>query len=58
MIFDIISAEKFETNYETIKKGDIINTLEFESKDECIEWVYNNYGPMGEDIKVKIKEVK
>ena len=58
MMFNIISAEEFETDYGTIKKGDVINTLHFESKDECNEWVYENYGPMGENIKVKIKEVR
>ena len=58
MLFNIISAENFDSVYGFIKKGEIINTVQFKTHDECKQWVYDKYGPMGENIKVKIREVK
>ena len=58
MIFNIISEENFNSVYGIIKKGEIINTVQFETIKECKQWAYENYGPKGEDIKIKIQEVK
>ena len=58
MIFNIISMEDFDSVYGIIKKGKVINTVQFETIKECKQWAYKNYGPMGENIKIKIQEVK
>ena len=58
MIYNIISMEEFDSIYGKIKKGDIINTIMFENLNECKQWAYQQYGPNGENIRIKIKEVK
>lgn len=55
--FNIISLENFDSIIGLIKIGDIIETVEQENELECKQYVYDKYGPMGENIKVKIKEV-
>lgn len=57
-IFKIISMENFDSIYGEIKKGDEINSVEYETLNECKNFVRNQYGPKGENIKVKIIEVK
>lgn len=55
--FNIISLENFDSIFGPFKKGDIIETIEQENEFECRQYVFDKYGPMGENIKVKIKEV-
>lgn len=56
--FKIISLEEFESWYGTVKIGEEINAVNMEDINECKKWVHKQYGPSGEDIKVKIIEVK
>lgn len=56
--FKIISLEEFESCYGTVKIGEEINAVNMEDINECKKWVHKQYGPSGEDIKVKIVEVK
>ena len=57
VLFNIICMENFNSVFGPIKKGDKLETVEQENKLECKQYVYDKYGPMGENIKVKIKEV-
>lgn len=58
MIFRIISLENFEGWTGDFKIGDEINCIEKESLREAKEWAYNAYGPLGEDIKHKVIQIK
>lgn len=55
MTYIIYSEESFETEYGTIHKGDIINTIqgEKEDEDEIINWLINQY--VLEGIKISYK---
>ena len=54
--FNIISLEEFENYWNGITKiGDVLETVQQESLIECKKYVYEKYGPYGENIKVKIK---
>ena len=53
--FEIISKETFESVFGLIKKGDVLETTEQRDLAECKRYVHMQYGPGGEDIKVKIR---
>lgn len=54
MLFNIICMEEIDSIFGKIKIGDIINTVNYENLSECKRFIRNQYGPKGEDIKVKI----
>lgn len=57
-IFKIISLEEIDGYLGKIKKGDELNCLLMNNIREAKEWAYNQYGPLGENIKHRVIEVK
>lgn len=56
-LFKIISMENFDSIFGLIKKGDEINCINCEDIHEAKRFCKIQYGPKGEDIKIKIVEV-
>lgn len=55
--YSIISMETFESYTGKINKGDEINKIQANNFNEARQWAYDQYGPMGENIRHKIIEV-
>ena len=57
-MYIIYSNEDFDSIYGKIKKGDILETCMHENEKDFIKYVLDNYGPNGQNIKIKWKKVK
>lgn len=57
-MYVIYSNEDFDSIYGKIKKGDILETCMHEDEQDFIKYILDNYGPNGQNIKVKWKKIK
>ena len=58
IMFIIIANEDIESWSGTIQKGDILETNMHEDLNEFLNYLKNQYGPKGQNIKVKWRKVK
>ena len=57
-MFVVIADEEIECWSGTIHKGDVLETNMHEDLNEFLKYLNNQYGPRGQDIKVKWRKVE
>lgn len=58
-MYEIISDETFEDSWGDIThKGDHLETTMHEEESEFRRYVFEKYGPAGENIKIKWRKIK
>lgn len=58
-MYEIISDEEFEDSWGgTTHKGDILETTMHNEEKAFLKYVFEKYGPAGENIKIKWRKIK